>query len=57
MLGVQFWHAHSGGLALAWYLPLLLLVVFRTNVEDRDALSYVFPSRFDEDAKAQAEPS
>ena len=24
MLGTQFWHAHSGGLALAWYLPLLL---------------------------------
>ena len=22
MLGAQFWHAHSGGLALAWYLPL-----------------------------------
>ena len=23
MLCTQFWHAHSGGLALAWYLPLL----------------------------------
>ncbi|MEM8864466.1 MAG: hypothetical protein AAGF31_02835, partial [Planctomycetota bacterium] len=21
MIGTQFWHAHSGGMALAWYLP------------------------------------
>ncbi len=41
MLGTQFWHAHSGGLALAWYLPLLLLTVFRPNVEDRVALTVV----------------
>lgn len=41
MLGTQFWHAHSGGLALAWYLPLLLLTVFRPNLEDRVALSVV----------------
>ena len=32
MLGTQFWHAHSGGLALAWYLPLLLLTIFRPNL-------------------------
>ena len=37
MLGTQFWHAHGGGLALAWYLPLLLLTVFRPNLEDRVA--------------------
>lgn len=41
MLGVQFWHAHSGGLALAWYLPLLLLMVFRPNLEDRTAVNMV----------------
>jgi hypothetical protein len=41
MLGTQFWHAHSGGLALAWYLPLLLLTVFRPNLEDRTALAVV----------------
>jgi hypothetical protein len=41
MLGVQFWHAHSGGLALAWYLPLLLLMVFRPNLEDRVAVNFV----------------
>ncbi len=41
MLGTQFWHAHSGGLALAWYLPLLLLTIFRPNLEDRTALAVV----------------
>jgi hypothetical protein len=41
MLGTQFWHAHSGGLALAWYLPLLLLSVFRPNLEDRTAPAVV----------------
>lgn len=47
MLGVQFWHAHSGGLALAWYLPLLLLTIFRPNLEDRIATAVVAPSRWD----------
>jgi hypothetical protein len=41
MLATQFWHAHSGGLALAWYLPLLLLTIFRPNLEDRVALAVV----------------
>ena len=41
MLGTQFWHAHSGGLALAWYLPLLLLTIFRPNLEDRVATAVV----------------
>ncbi len=41
MLGMQFWHAHSGGLALAWYLPLMLLTIFRPNLEDRVALAVV----------------
>ncbi len=41
MLGTQFWHAHTGGLALAWYLPLLLLTIFRPNLEDRVALAVV----------------
>jgi hypothetical protein len=39
MLATQFWHAHGGGLYLAWFLPLLLLTVFRPNLEDRVALS------------------
>jgi len=41
MLATQFWHAHSGGLALAWYLPLLLLTIFRPNLEDRVAIAVV----------------
>jgi hypothetical protein len=41
MLGAQFWHAHGGGLFMAWYLPLLLLTVFRPNLEDRIALSVI----------------
>ena len=46
MIGVQFWHAHSGGLALAWCLPLLLLVVFRVNLEDRVATNVVATPRW-----------
>ena len=38
LLGSQFWKAHNGGLFMAWYLPLLLLVVFRPNLENRVAL-------------------
>jgi len=41
MLGTQFWQAEQGGVHLAWYLPLLLLTVFRPNLEDRVALSAV----------------
>lgn len=35
MLGTQFWHPHQGGLYMAWYLPALVLTVFRPNLEDR----------------------
>jgi hypothetical protein len=44
MLGTQFWHAQGGGLYMAWYLPLLLLTVFRPNLEDRVALSVLAES-------------
>ena len=37
MLGTQFWHGDTGGLYMAWYLPLLLLTIFRPNLEDRVA--------------------
>ncbi|TVQ00720.1 MAG: hypothetical protein EA381_06830 [Planctomycetaceae bacterium] len=37
MVAAQFWHAYGGGLYLAWFLPLLLLTVFRPNLEDRVA--------------------
>ena len=43
MLATQFWHAQQGGLCMAWYLPLLILTVFRPNLEDRVAMSAVRP--------------
>ena len=38
MVAVQFWHALDGGLHMAWYLPFLLLVVFRPNMSGRVAV-------------------
>ena len=35
MVACQFWHGYGGGLYMAWYLPVLLLTVFRPNLEDR----------------------
>ena len=32
LIGVQFWHADRGGVYVLWYLPLLLLMVFRPNL-------------------------
>jgi hypothetical protein len=43
MLAAQFWLANHGGLYMAWYLPLLILTIFRPNLEDRVALSAVQP--------------
>ena len=37
MLGVQFWQGNCGGLYMGWYLPLLILTLFRPNLEDRVA--------------------
>jgi hypothetical protein len=49
MVATQFWHPHGGGLYMAWYLPLVLLTIFRPNLEDRVALSVLgegwFPKR------------
>jgi hypothetical protein len=49
MLATQFWLPDGGGLYMAWYLPLLLLTIFRPNLEDRVALSVLgegwFPKR------------
>ena len=49
LLGSQFWKAHNGGLFMAWYMPLLLLAVFRPNLENRVALLVLdaewFPKR------------
>ncbi len=46
MLGSQFWHVPQGGLYMAWYLPLLILTVFRPNLEDRTAQTAVVAVRF-----------
>jgi hypothetical protein len=35
LIGVQFWYADQGGVYVLWYLPLLLLIVFRPNLSDR----------------------
>jgi hypothetical protein len=39
MLGTQFWHALGGGQLMGWYLPIMILTIFRPNLEDRVALS------------------
>jgi hypothetical protein len=35
LIGVQLWYADHGGVYILWYLPLLLLLVFRPNLSDR----------------------
>jgi hypothetical protein len=34
VIGVQFWYADQGGVYVLWYLPLLLLMIFRPNLVD-----------------------
>jgi hypothetical protein len=41
MIGVQFFQLHQGGLYLSWYLPFLILTIFRPNLEDRTARTVV----------------
>jgi hypothetical protein len=45
ILASQFWNPHQGGLYMAWYLPLLLLTIFRPNLEDRVAVTAVVEGR------------
>lgn len=35
LIGIQFWHADQGGVYVLWYLPFLLLMVFRPNLTER----------------------
>lgn len=35
LIGIQFWYADHGGVYVLWYLPLLLLLMFRPNLEER----------------------
>ncbi len=41
MLAAQFWHGYGGGLYMAWFLPAVLLTIFRPNVDDRIATKVV----------------
>ena len=41
MIAVQFWHALDGGLHMAWYLPFLLLTIFRPNMSGRVAIQEI----------------
>jgi hypothetical protein len=33
LIGTQFWYGDQGGTYILWYLPLLVLIVFRPNLE------------------------
>jgi hypothetical protein len=46
MLAAQFWHGYGGGTFMAWYLPLVLLTVFRPNLEDRVAIAVLDKGRW-----------
>jgi hypothetical protein len=46
MVACQLWHGYGGGTFMAWYLPLLLLTIFRPNLEDRVALTVLGRSWF-----------
>jgi hypothetical protein len=41
LVAAQFWHGDGGGLYIAWFLPLLLLTIFRPNLQDRVATKVV----------------
>jgi hypothetical protein len=32
LIGVQFWHGDRGGVYVLWYMPLLIMMVFRPNL-------------------------
>lgn len=38
MVAVQFWHGFGGGLYMAWYLPMFLMVMFRPMMKGRIAM-------------------
>lgn len=41
MLAAQFWHGNGGGLFMAWFLPFVMLTIFRPNLDDRIATQVV----------------
>ncbi len=50
MLAAQFWHGNGGGLFMAWFLPFVMLTIFRPNLDDRIATQVV---RVSKSAKAK----
>ncbi len=40
-IGLQWWCADQGGVYILWYMPLLLLLIFRPNLQDRVAVPIV----------------
>ncbi len=45
MIAAQFWHGYGGGLYAAWFLPFVLLTIFRPNLDHSVALHAVRPFR------------
>ena len=41
MVAAQFWHGYGGGLYMSWFLPLVLLTMYRPNLQDRVALRVI----------------
>ena len=54
MVAAQFWHPSDGGIFIAWFLPLLLLTIFRPNLEDRTALIRISEGWWKERQRAKA---
>jgi hypothetical protein len=46
MLAAHFWDPRTSGLCMAWYLPLLIMTIFRPNLEDRVAVTRVSEIRW-----------
>lgn len=43
LVATRFWNGNGGGLYMGWYLPLILVTVFRPNLEDRVAMTVLDP--------------
>jgi len=43
LVATRFWNGNGGGLYMGWYLPLILVTVFRPNLEDRVAMTVLVP--------------
>ncbi|MEM6468696.1 MAG: hypothetical protein AAF802_03950 [Planctomycetota bacterium] len=57
MVAVQFWHGDGGGLFIAWFLPFLLLTIFRPNLEDRIATKVVNRTRSNSGIGSNSSPT